>query len=377
MHAFIQKKLSQRTGTRFKAEKEGWQLNSKIMSSAYEPLFHLTRGGIIESQHRGALAVADIHGELLAWVGDPQHVIFLRSSSKPFQALPLIESGAAEHFGLSLKQIALVCASHAGSQAHVEAAEAIQKAVGVEEADLLCGVHVPGDKEAARLLAIEGKDPRPNQHNCSGKHSGMLALARYLAESIDNYLEFDHPVQRRILATLAEMCDLEESQIVLGVDGCSAPNFALPLAAAAKGVARLADPTGLPEERAQACRTVFEAMTTHPEMVSGKGRFDTRLMEVAGGKILSKGGAEGYQAAAIAPGAAGDNSPAMGLVVKAADGNSRAVQPATLAVLKELGVLGDAELAELEQFSARKLRNYRGIEVGEACISFRLRRSGQ
>lgn len=351
-------------------------MNSMQTTTPFEPLFHLTRGEIIESQHRGALALADTAGNLLAWAGDPQHVIFMRSSSKPFQALPLIESGAAEHFGLNLKQIALICASHAGSQEHVQTAEAIQKAAGIEETDLLCGVHVPGDEEAARLLIIEGKDPRPNQHNCSGKHSGMLALSRYLNEPTGSYLELEHPVQRRILITLAEMCDISEADIVLGVDGCSVPNFALPLVAAATGVARLADPTGLSEARAQACRTVFEAMTTHPEMVAGRGRFDTRLMQVAGGTILSKAGAEGYQAIAIAPGALGADSPAMGLVAKIADGSSRAVRPVTLAVLEEIGALGKAEMTELAEFSARTLCNYRGIEVGEACLSFHLQRAG-
>jgi L-asparaginase II len=343
---------------------------------AYEPLFHLTRGGIVESQHRGALALVDTEGKLIASVGDPRHVVFMRSSAKPFQALPLIESGAAEHFGFSLKQIALACASHAGSQDHVKTAEAMQEAAGVDENDLQCGVHIPGDNEARRLLAIEDNDPQPNHHNCSGKHSGMLALARYLDESTEHYLAFDHPVQRLILKTLAEMCAISEEEIILGVDGCSAPNYALPLASAARGVARLADPEGLPGPRAQACRTVFEAMTAHPEMVSGHGRFDTRLMEIGGGRLISKTGAEGYQAVAIAPGALGDDSPAMGLVAKSADGSSRAVQPVTLAVLAEIEVLGEAELAELSEFSARKLYNYRGIEVGEARISFTLKRAG-
>ncbi len=343
---------------------------------AYEPLFQLTRGGIVESQHLGALALVDTEGNLIASAGDPQHVVFMRSSAKPFQALPLIESGAAAHFGLSLKQIALVCASHAGSQDHVKTAEAIQKAVGVDENDLQCGVHIPGDKEARRLLAIEGKDPRPNQHNCSGKHSGMLALARYLDQSTEHYLAFDHPVQSRILKTLAEMCAVSEDEIVLGVDGCSAPNYALPLAAAARGVARLADPEGLQDPLAKACRTVFEAMYKHPDMVSGHGRFDTRLMEIGGGRWISKAGAEGYQAVAIAPGAVGADSPAMGLVAKCADGSSRGVQPVTLAVLAEIDVLGETELAELSEFSARKLYNYSGIEVGEARISFNLQRAG-
>ena len=353
------------------------QLTSTRISETYESLFQLTRGEIIESLHSGALALADCEGKLLAWAGDPQLVTYMRSSAKPFQALPLIESGAADHFGFDLKQIAVACASHVGSEAHVKIVEAIQAAVGIEEKDLICGVHAPADIEATRRLAIEGKDPTPNQHNCSGKHSGMLALARYLGASMDDYLDLDHPVQQRILAALAEMCGLNETQVELGVDGCSAPNFALPLVAAAIGLARLADPTGLPEARAQACRTVFTAMTTHPEMVAGPGRFDTRLMEVAGERILSKAGAEGYQAIAIKAGALGAGSPAMGLAVKIADGNSRAVRPVTMAVLEEIGVLGEAEAKELAEFSAHRLHNSRGIEVGEGRISFHLKRAGQ
>jgi L-asparaginase II len=342
----------------------------------YEPLYELRRGDMVESQHFGALAVSDSDGNLLAWAGDPQFVTYMRSSAKPFQVLPLIESGAAAHFGLSLKHIALASASHAGSEAHVETAMAFQEAVGVTEADLLCGVHAPPDEEAARRLIIEGREPTPNQHNCSGKHSGMLALARYLGESTDDYLELEHPVQRRILTTLAEMCGLDEAQVQLGVDGCSAPNFAVPLAAAATGLARLADPSSLPEARMEACRMVFAAMTTHPEMVSGPGRFDTRLMEAAGKRIMSKAGAEGYAAIAIQAGALGAGSPAMGLALKIADGNSRAARPVVLAVLQELGALGEAEMAGLSEFCAGPLHNYRGIRVGETRTCFDLRRAG-
>ncbi len=319
----------------------------------------------------------DSSGKLLAWAGDPQHVTFMRSSAKPFQALPLIESGAAEHYGLDLKHIALACASHVGSKAHVQTAEAFQHAVGVEESDLLCGVHMPRDDEAARRLTIENKDPTPNQHNCSGKHTGMLALARYLGESTDDYLDHEHPVQRRILTTLAEMCGLSEAQIGLGVDGCSAPNFAIPLASAAFGLARLADPTGLSAARAQACRTVFAAMTTHPDMVRGPGGFDTRLMEVAGEHVLSKAGAEGYQAIAIKAGATSADSPAMGLAIKIADGNSRATRPVTLVVLQQFGLLGQAEMEELAEFSGGTRHNYRGLEVGEERVILRLKRAGQ
>ncbi len=343
----------------------------------YSPVFQLLRGGIVESSHNGALALADTHGELHAWIGDPHAVTFMRSSAKPFQALPVIESGTAAQFTFSLKQIALACASHVGTDDHVETLEALQKLAGIEEKDLQCGTHAVPDMNTARQLIIEGKEPTPNRHNCSGKHSAMLAMARHLGESIEGYLDLEHVVQRRILTTLAEMCDLEEAQIQLGVDGCSAPNFAIPLAAAATGLARLADPSDLPATRAAACHTIFEAMTTHPEMVSGEGRFDTRLMQVAGGMILSKAGAEGYQAMALKAGVLGSGSPAMGLAMKIADGNKRAIPPVALAVLKELGALDAEMMAELVDFTARPMINYSGIHVGEGRTCFQLERAGK
>jgi L-asparaginase II len=301
----------------------------------------------------------------------------MRSSAKPFQALPVIESGAAARFTFSLKQIALTCASHVGTDEHVETLEALQQLAGINEGHLQCGTHPVPDADTARQLIMQGKEPTPNRHNCSGKHSAMLAMARHLGESIEDYLDLDHVVQRRILTTLAEMCDLEEAQIQIGVDGCSAPNFALPLVAAATGLARLADPVDLPPARAAACHTVFEAMTTHPEMVSGEGRFDTKLMQVAGGMILSKAGAEGYQAIALKAGVLGPGSPAMGLAMKIADGNKRAIPPVALAVLQEMGALDADMMTELAEFTARPMVNFSGIQVGEGRTCFQLERAGK
>jgi L-asparaginase II len=338
----------------------------------YVPIYQLLRGEIVESRHNGALALADAQGELHAWIGDPNAVTFMRSSAKPFQALPVIESGALTHFAFSLKQIAVACASHVGTDDHVETIKAMQQLAGINEGDLQCGTHPVPDSNTARQLIIEGRQPTPNRHNCSGKHTAMLAMARHLGEAIENYLDPEHVVQRRILTTLAEMCDLDEAQIKLGVDGCSAPNFALPLVAAATGLARLAAPMGLPQARADACRTVFKAMTTHPEMVSGEGRFDTKLMQATSGKILSKAGAEGYHAIALKPGVLGPGSPAMGLAMKSADGNKRAIPPVILAVLEELGALDADVMAELAEFAAQPMINHSGIRVGEGRTCFRL-----
>lgn len=340
----------------------------------YEPIVELTRAELIESIHFGALAIADRQGKLLASWGNPQGVIFLRSSAKPFQALPLIESGAADHYGLSLKQIAVICASHSGTDAHAETVASIQKAIGVSEGELLCGVHPPADRETSRRLEKAGLGPTENRHNCSGKHTGMLALSRFLGESGEGYVNFEHAVQRRILAAFSEMCELNPQEIRLGVDGCSAPVFAVPLHSAATAFARLADPRGLPEVRQAACQRIWSAMTTHPEMVAGEGRFDTCLMRVAGGGILAKSGAEGVLGIGIAPGVIGPDSPGLGAVIKIADGDqaSRAITVAGLQVLEHLGALDGEQLKHLASFGARALTNWRGIQVGEIRPCFQL-----
>jgi L-asparaginase II len=340
------------------------------------PLVELTRGGIVESLHTGSIAVADGQGRLVAAYGDPQAVVFLRSSAKPFQALPLLESGAAEKFGYSAREIAFSCASHMGLDLHAETAATLQQKIGVSESDLLCGTHPIEDAATAKRLAREGREPTPNRHNCSGKHTGMLAAAKHLGLPLADYVNPQHPLQQRILKGFAEMCGLEPAEVVVGVDGCSAPNFAAPLRNAAAAFARLADPGAAPASHAAALRTIFSAMTTYPEMVDGPGGFDTELMRARPGVILVKGGAEGYQALALAPGALGSGSPALGVTLKVADGNGRAAAPAALEVLRQLGALGEADLASLAAFGPRfPLKNWAGREVGELRTCFEMVRS--
>lgn len=340
----------------------------------YQPVVEVLRGGRVESLHFGAVAVADAQGRLYAGFGDPGSITFLRSAAKPFQALPLIESGAADHFSLSARTLALICASHSGTEEHVALVEQLQAQVGVREADLQCGVHPPLDTEAARRLRETGGEPSPNHNNCSGKHTGMLALARYLGAPLADYLSLEHPVQQRIRITLGETCDLDPSQITPAIDGCSAPTFALPLVSAATGYARLADPVALSRLRAAACERIFLAMTRHPDMVGGPGRFDTVLMQTARGCLLSKGGAEGVQALAIAPGVLGKGSPGLGIMVKIADGDpsQRAGARVVIEVLRQLGAIGDAEIAELEALWPRTVCNWRKLAVGEMHPCFRL-----
>lgn len=353
-------------------------------NSPYLPIFELIRGKTVESIHYGAAAVVDIHGKLLAWYGDPQAVTFLRSTAKPFQALPFIEHDGHQIYGLGSKEIALMCASHGGTDDHVATACSIQSKCGVNESELLCGVHEPLDAAAAQMLRERNETPTPNRHNCSGKHSGMLAYVKMkqrAGEAIPTdlpYIDPNHPIQREILNTFADMCNLKAEQIALGVDGCSAPNFAVPLQSAALAYARLCDPESgcvQPPKRAQACRVITTAMMTHPEMVGGAGRFDTCLMQAAKGRIVSKGGAEAYQGFGIMPGALRPGSPAIGVAIKIADGDDRRIvrEAVALEILRQLGVLSASELDAMSAFGPRSPRfNWRKVVVGEAYPAFKL-----
>jgi len=333
----------------------------------YQPVFELTRGRIVESLHFGAAAVVDSHGQLLASLGDPQLVTFLRSSAKPFQALPFIERGGHEKFGLTQREVALICASHSGTDEHVEVIKAMQAKIGVSVNDLMCGTHYPIHGASADAMKVRGELPTPYRHNCSGKHTGMLAHAKLRGASLENYVDFHHPIQESILQAFAEMCGLEIGSVELGVDGCSAPNFAVPLYNAALGYARLCDPYDQTPERATACRTITSAMMAHPDMVGGPDRFDTALMRAGNGLILVKGGAEGFQSVGLMPGALGAGSPGIGIAIKISDGDptDRGRTAVALAILQALGALNAQQLAEMAAFGPQlQLENYRKLKVG-------------
>jgi L-asparaginase II len=269
----------------------------------------------------------------------------------------------------------LLCASHSGTDEHVATVQSIQSKTGVLESDLMCGVHPPGDERTLELLRQRGEQPTPNRHNCSGKHTGMVAFARLSELPYGDYVNFDHPIQKIILQAVAEMSGLLPEDISLGIDGCSAPNFGMPLYNAALAYARLCDPHDQTPARAEACRVITAAMTAHPEMIGGPGRFDTRLMEVAQGRIVAKGGAEGYQGIGLLPGTLGDGSPGVGIAMKIADGDIRGrARPAVaLEVLRLLGALSDSQLQELSDFGpVIPIRNWRRLLVGVARPEFEL-----
>jgi len=346
------------------------------MPAAFQPLVELTRGPLVESIHFGAVAVVNVHGQLVAHFADPMVLANLRSSAKPFQALSMVEAGAADAFGLTEREIAIACASHSGTEEHVAVLTEMQAKIGVNESDLLCGTHYPMHEPTARAMRERGEALTPNRHNCSGKHTGMLANAKTRHFGIADYLNPEHPVQKVILETFAEMVILPPKQIPIGIDGCSAPTFATPLTHAAHAYALLADPSGLPEKRAAALRRIADAMTAHPDMVAGPGRWDTLIMQITGGRVISKGGAEGYQGMALRPGALAPGSPALGISLKISDGDQggRAVGTAALAVLRQLGALSEEETSQLSAFDRRPLYNWRKLEIGEVRAAFTLER---
>jgi L-asparaginase II len=309
----------------------------------------------------GAAAVATPEGRLVARLGDPEAATFLRSAAKPFQALPLLLAGGAPRFALDKADLALICASHSGTPAHVERAASLLARGGFSAADLLCGPHPPFDAEAVAALARAGAAPTPLHNNCSGKHAGMLLACRLLGWPPAGYTAPDHPLQQQVLEHVARLCRIPAEAIGLGIDGCSVPAFHLPLAAAARGYAALADPgaAGLPADVAAAAGRVVAAMTGEPAMVAGPGRFTTALMEATGGRVLGKEGAEGFYALAVR------GPVALGLVVKIADGGERCRDSVVLDLLRQMGSLSGEEHAALQRFYRPSLFNHGGLEVGE------------
>ena len=316
----------------------------------------------------------DSRGNLLYSCGDVDSPVFMRSSSKPLQVLPLIENGGADVFNLSAQEISVLCASHIGTDKHVNTVKGVLEKIGAGEADLLCGTHTPLDPETALAMARRSEKPTPARHQCSGKHSGMLAYCKMKGLSVEAYIDPEHPLQQKILETISQMCELSQNEIGLGIDGCSAPVFALPIRRAAYAVARLCDPAALPEKRAAACRTISGAMTAYPDMVFGDGGFDTELMRAAGGRLISKTGAEGYQIIGVLPGVLCQESPGIGIAFKIRDGDAafRARPVVGLEIIKELGV-SFPELSDLlKKFHQRPVYNNRGFAVGEIRPIFKL-----
>lgn len=318
-------------------------------------LVELTRGKLVESIHRGAIAIADGAGALTLALGDVDAPIYPRSSLKPIQALPLVETGAADAFGLGEEEIALACASHSGEPMHTERVARWLKRIGCGESDLACGPHPVRYEPVWHQMLARGEQPTRIHNNCSGKHTGFLTVARHLGVPVAGYVKRDHPVQQAVARALADLAGID-ADMPWGVDGCAAPNFALPLSAFARALAKMADPSALPEPRAQAARRIVAAMTAHPELVSGTGRACATLMRAGRGRVAVKTGAEGVFAA-IVP------ETGLGIALKIDDGAARASETAIATLLEKLGLLhGDAAAHAL---ACGPVINTRNAVVGE------------
>ncbi|MFT4038219.1 MAG: asparaginase [Thermomicrobiales bacterium] len=329
-----------------------------------------TRGGIAESLHHGVVVAVNAAGEVVASAGDPEHVVFFRSSAKPFQAIPVIESGAADAFGFTSAELALCCASHEGSPSHQAQVEAMLAKLGLTPIDLQCGCPLTGDDAEAARITLGEVARTPLQCDCSGKHSGMLATIVLEGLTQADYLEPSHPLQQRILTIMSEVMRVPVEEITLGTDGCSLPTFAAPVRAFATAYAALAAPESVPagagREHAAALTRLRDAMTAYPVNVSGEGNLVATIMEVSEGRVAAKTGAEGLLCMAVP-------ERELGIAIRILDGTYRTHAVAAVAALEQLGILDDAQRAEILARHNPELRNHNGRLVGDIRPSFTLR----
>ena len=324
-------------------------------------LIEVTRGPLVESRHRGAVAVCDAQGKTALALGDVAIPVFPRSAVKALQALPLIEQGAADRFGLSDEQLALACASHSGEAAHVAGVERMLAKAGLKPSDLSCGAHWPIAQAAAAAVARSGT-PSPLHNNCSGKHAGFLCVARAIGADPAGYWRPEHPVQRLVRGVLEDFTGASLGEASCAIDGCSVPTWAVPLHHLAQGFAKFATGDGVSPERARAAARLRQACAKAPWFVAGSGRFCTDIMQLFGERVFVKTGAEGVYCAALP-------REGLGIAVKCDDGASRAAQAMIAAVIARFLPLPASERAVLERFVAPVQRNWNGFEVGQMRVT--------
>jgi L-asparaginase II len=327
-------------------------------------LVEATRGGIVESFHRGSVAVVDAAGALHTGWGDIDRPVFPRSAVKLLQALPLVESGAADSLGLSDAELALACASHNGEPEHAATVASMLRKAGLGASALECGAHWPYHEGSSRALAARGESPSALHNNCSGKHAGFICLGchtshgRDVAGFVRGYIQPDHPVMQQVTGALQATTGFDLAQAARGTDGCSIPTYAIPLRRLAHAFAKVATGQGLSAGHARAAQRLRQAIAQAPQMVAGTGRFDTRVMQQFGLRVCCKGGAEGVHCAALP-------ELGLGIALKMDDGNNaRAADVVTAALLERLLKPAGADAAVLRSLADVSLRNWNGIEVG-------------
>jgi L-asparaginase II len=333
------------------------------MSEPSPILIEVWRGALAESCHRGAYVVVDGDGAIVEAQGDVERLVYARSAIKPLQALPLIETGAADAYNVAPHELALACASHGGEPQHVDAVQDWLGRLRLDAGDLECGAHPPSHAPSAKALYAAGREPTPLHNNCSGKHTGMLTTCVHMGEPTAGYIRRDHPHQERGIEALAEMCGVDLDQAPAGIDGCGLPQFGIPLIALARAFARFGAPDALPPDRAVACRRLSAAMIAHPLMLAGTGRFCSRATEAAHGKAVLKTGAEGMYVAAIP-------AKGYGIAVKIDDGAARAAEVAMAALLVSHAGFDEHERAAFAPLLHPKVFNVAERTVGEIKARF-------
>jgi L-asparaginase II len=320
-------------------------------------LVEVLRGDIVESVHRGAVAIVDGDGRLIRSIGDTDTPVFPRSAVKAIQALPLVETGAADAYGLGEKELALACASHSGETKHTELARSILARAGLDQTALECGPHWPSNHDATVALARSGANPNPLHNNCSGKHSGFLCVCCLDKVEHHGYVQFDHPFQRLVRETMEEVTGAKHGRENSGVDGCSIPTYAVPLTNLAIAFARMVTGNGIGPERAKASKRLLSACMAEPFYVAGTGRACTKLMEAAPGRIFVKTGAEGVFCAAVP-------ELGLGIALKCEDGAGRAAEVAIAAILAGFFAKDEAVFTKLTALSQPFVENRKGQPVG-------------
>ncbi len=320
-------------------------------------LVEVIRGSLLESEHRGRVAVIDADGNAVLRLGDVARPVFPRSAVKPLQALPLVETGAADRFGFGDEELALASASHAGEPAHVALVEHMLARAGLDAAALVCGAHPPIHAPSAQALARSGREPSALHNNCSGKHAGFLCVACAMEANPAGYADPAHPVQRAVKAAIEGIAGVALEDRSRAIDGCSVPTWALPLEKLAHGFARFGTGRGLDPHRAEAAARIRAACAANPYLVAGTGRFCTRVMAHFGGRVLVKGGAEGVLCGALP-------EAGLGIAVKCDDGAARAAEVVMAVLISRLLALDDADRGALAPLVQPGLRNWNGVEVG-------------
>jgi L-asparaginase II len=322
----------------------------------------VTRGPLVESRHRGAVAIVDAAGRVGFALGDVAQPVFPRSAVKALQALALVESGAADRYGFGNAELALACSSHSGEPEHVVVARRMLAATGRSESDLECGAQVPSNHAAAEALVRAGVAPGPVHNNCSGKHSGFIAVAAHRGVPVAGYVRPEHTVQRQVTSILSELTDTALDHRVRGIDGCSIPTYGVPLDRIALAFARFVSSVGLSPARWSAARRLFDACSAEPFLVAGTGRFDTEALSLFPRRMIVKGGAEGVYCG-------GFPQLGLGVAIKCDDGAGRASETVMAAVIAELLALDEAERRAFADRLAPPILNRRGMKVGEIRLA--------